>query len=238
MAKKVIGWTPNVPAGCAGLEFLLEKPESVFSRHMKNTEYRYKQCPSTLELARNTFVVVSPFDGHFKVNADTQQLEIFPPYFLPQEFFHMRPGQYGPNDPPLMSLNMHQLFITEEEGVEVVVTAPWFERNASSQFVISPGRVDISKWWRPLDCAFQLFEREQEVRICRGDPLFYISVRTGDPSDVVVVKEIKFTPELELYIKRNTDVKHFTPQCPLKSLYSMATRQIKLGKRPKLEFLE
>jgi hypothetical protein len=68
--------------------------------------------------------------------------------------------------------------------------------------------------------------------------LFYISVRTGDPSDVVVVKEIKFTPELELYVKRNTDVKHFTPQCPLKSLYSMATRQIKLGKRPKLEFLE
>lgn len=236
MAKKVIGWSPYVPAACVGIEFLMEKPQSVFSKYMKDTEYRYKYCPSTLELARNTFVVTAPCDLHFIVNADTQQLELIGNVSLPPAFFFMRPGQYGPNDPPLMSLDMHQLFLTEEKGIEIVVTAPWFERNASSQFIISPGRVDISRWWRPLDCAFQLFDRVQEVKISKGDALFYINVRTGDQSDVVVLKDIRVTPELERYIQKCTDLKHFQKACPLKTLYGMAANR--MHKRPKLEFLE
>lgn len=238
MAKITVGWCPIIDPKLAGVELFMEKPESVFKAHMKDTEYKYRLCPATVEVARNTFVIRAPFDLHFKMRNDVRKIEIFGPTLPPEDFFYIRSDQYGENDTPLMSLYAHQLLMSEDKDVNILVTSPWFEVNTNTQFRIIPGRMNISKWWRALDLVFQLNEMDQEVFIKAGDPLIYVNFYTNDPDDVIVIKEVKLTEKLRIYVRMLTDAKFFQAKCPLNKLYNLANKFKSLGKRPKLEFLE
>jgi hypothetical protein len=237
MAKITIGWAPLIYDCTKGLALFIKKPESVYDTHIKEGEYKYKQCPATNSLTKNTFIVRSPFDANFVVDVDSHTLELIPPFVQPNDFFNMRKGQYGPNDQPLMSLNFHQIVLTEHEKVEATITAPWFEE-AQNDFRVIPGRFMISDWWRPLDFAMQLRTRKQVVKIKRDEPLFYITISTKDPDDIAVMREVRLTEELKSFLNIATDSKYYQPRCPLKTLYGAFKHYIKRGHRPKLEFID
>ena len=238
MAKITVGWCPIIDPKLAGVELFMEKPESVFKTHMKDSGYKYKLCPATVEVARNTFIVNAPFDLHFKMRSELKQIELFGPTLPPEEFFYIRSDQHGETDTPLMSIYSHQLLLAEDNNVNIMVTSPWFEMNTNTQFKIIPGRMNISKWWRALDFAFQLNTMDQEVIIKAGEPLFYVNFYTDNPDDVVVIKEIQLTTELRTYVRMLTDSKFFQAKCPLNKLYSLAQRFKSMKKRPKLVYLE
>lgn len=235
MSKIEVGWAPLLTEDYAkGLALLVTKPESLFNTHMKSGDYRYKLCPATQDIARNTFVVKSPFDAHFILDADKRNIEFIDPHIQSMDFFNMRANQYSETDEPLMSINFYQLFFTEEKDIEATITAPWFELNHHN-FRVVPGRFKISDWWRPLDFAIQLPNRKHEVKINRGDVLFYISFSSRDPSDVVTLREMKVTKELDEFIFATTGAKNYQPRCPLKTLYGLFNRY---KKKPRLEFID
>jgi len=224
MSKVTVGWAPYLESDYQkGLAFLASKPISVYETHMKAGNHRYKLCPATRDLALNTFIVRSPFDAHFIVDADKKTIQFIEPYVQPFEFYHMRKGEYSDTDQPIMSINYHQVFVTEDKNVEMTVTAPWFEET-QQDFRVVPGRFKISDWWRPLDFAIQLKERRQEVRIKKDDPLFYLTFITGDPSDVVVIKDVDLNDDLKSILASATDAKHYQPRCPMKTLYGIFNR--------------
>lgn len=237
MSKITLGWAPYLYDCTRGLEFFVKKPESVYTTHMKENGHKYKQCPATTNIARNTFIVRSPFDAAFIVDADKQTLEFVPGHEQPFEFFNMRKGQYGPEDQPIMSLNFHQILVTEHENVEASITGPWFEESQNN-FRVVPGRLMISDWWRAIDFAIQLKSRQQLVKIKKDDPLFYITISTKDPDDVAIIRELKFTDELRKCLDATVDSKFYQPRCPLKNLYSAFKQYTARKHRPKLEFID
>lgn len=235
MAKVTVGWAPYLDTEYAkGLAFFITKPLSVFDSKMRTGGHRYRLCPATRDLARNTFVVTAPFDAHFYLNADLRTIEFIGTNKQAFDFFNMRANQYGPADQPLMSINYYQLFVTEHEHVDMTMTAPWFEESTAN-FKIVPGRFNIGKWWRPLDVAMQLSNRQQEIKIKRGDVLFYVTFSTGNPDDIITLKEIQVTKDLQDFCNLATGVKHYQPKCPLKTLYGWF-KQFK--RKPRLRFLE
>lgn len=238
MAKIVLGWAPYNTDSSNGLLYLFSKPENVYNKHIKDGEYKHKQCPATIELTRKTFVIESPFDAHFILDADKRTLELIPPCNLPEKFFHIRKGQYGDKDFPVVSMNFYQLFVTEDKDVSITITSPWFEESVNPAFRVVPGRFSISDWWRPLDFAMQLHNRRQEVKIKKGDPLYYVDVHTKNPEDSVIIKEIELDPPLVTFIQGALDYKFFRPMCPLKTLYGAFNQYTKRKHRPKLKFLE
>jgi hypothetical protein len=201
---------------------------------MKHTDYRYRQCPATTDLARNTFIVRSPFDAHFTLDADQRTLEFHAPHVQSLDFFNMRDGQYGTSDAPLLSINFHQVFLTQHKNVELTITAPWFETDAQ-QFRVVPGRFCISSWWRPIDFALQLPERRSTVRIKKNQALFYVGFSTGNSTDRAELRDLKLTPQLENFMGICTQAKHYQPRCPLRTLYGLFD---KYKHKPRLEFTD
>jgi hypothetical protein len=235
MSKITVGWAPLLNGVYSkGLTLLVTKPQNLFETHIKNGSHRHKLCPATLDLSRNTFVIRSPFDAHFILDADKRNIEFIEPHVQSMDFYNMRSHQYSETDEPIMSINFYQIFFTEEKDIEATVTAPWFEKNYHS-FRVIPGRFKISDWWRPLDFAIQLPERRHEVIIKEGDPLFYITFSSRDPSDVFVLKELEITKELDDFINVTTGVKNYRPRCPLKNLYRLFNRY---KHKPSLKFLD
>lgn len=235
MSKITVGWSPYLESDYQkGLAFFANKPINLYDTHMKQGSHRYKLCPATKDLAYNTFIVRSPFDAHFILDADKKTIEFISPYIQPVDFYFMREGQYSDTDQPIMSIHYHQIFVTENKNVEMTVTAPWFEET-QQDFRVVPGRFKISDWWRPLDFAIQLKHRRQEIRIKKNDPLCYLTFVTGDPSDKVNMREVKLTNDLKSIITSAKDAKYYQPRCPLKTLYGLFN---KYKKKPKLEFID
>ena len=235
MSKIKVGWAPLFnDTYSKGLALLVTKPENLFDTHLKEGDHRYKLCPATQDLARNTFVIRSPFDAHFILDADQRQIEFIEPHVQSMDFYNMRSHQYSDKDEPIMSINFHQLFVTEHKDIELTMTAPWFE-NSHQSFRVVPGRFKISDWWRPIDFAIQLPNRRHEVKIKQGDPLFYITFSSRNPSDIVVLHELKITKELDDFIYATTGAKHYQPRCPLKTLYGLFN---KFNKKPRLHYID
>lgn len=235
MADITVGWCP-IDAEL-GLLQLIEEPQSLYDKYLKGTKYRHLNCPATMDIYKNTFVVTSPFDCFFELDIENRQLHLFnKSKNFSEDFFHMREGEYGEKDDPLMSLKYHLLFMAEEDDIEMMMTAPYFEPKQNKLRII-PGKMNISKWWRPTDLAFQLNSRKESIKIKRGDPLFYVTFIPKTTGSFINLKEVELTKELKDYIESTVNMKWFAPRCPLSKLYSIADKFRKKGKRPKLKFL-
>jgi len=236
MADITIGWCPMYVD--LGLLQLIEQPKSLYDKYLKNTKYNHLKCPATMDIYKNTFVVASPFDCFFETDLENKQIHLFSKSKnIPHDFFHLREGEYGQDDDPLMSLAFQLLFMSEENDIEMIVTSPYFESQQSNLRVI-PGRMNISKWWRPTDLAFQLENKKEKIKIKRGDPLFYVTFIPKTSGDFIKLKEVELTQELQDYVSSTVNMKWFAPRCPLSKLYSIADKFRKKGKRPKLKFLQ
>ena len=63
------------------------------------------------------------------------------------------------------------------------------------------GRFPINLWPRPLMWAFEWHEPEKDIKLSRGEPLFYALFETEPQDRPVQVVEAERTPELDEYLK-------------------------------------
>lgn len=184
-----------------------EEPESVYSKEQKNKLINagnpavdYKVCPAFQNQTKNLYCLKFPFtyDLLFKDgNISSSSYD--------QHFFN-NAIQIRSIEDKMISLNIHYLFISEEP-LEVEVTGAYLADNDfSNKTIIIPGRFDIGKWPRNLDCAF-LFKKDVEsLMIKKGDEFNYVNFLTDEK---VKLKKFHISETLREILDSNIRAKKF-----------------------------
>jgi hypothetical protein len=123
----------------------------------------------------------------------------------------------------LISLKIHYIFFAEE-SLEVETFGAHFSDNEFTRKTrIIPGRFDIGKWFRPLDCAMLINKNEDTLNINNGDAFSYIKFLTNEE---VKLRKFVMTDELASIVRQNVDYKRFTNKkfSPLSHWYDLYKR--------------
>lgn len=114
------------------------------------------------------------------------------------------------------------IFFTDEKSLELTIHPfPFMEQHDISRSVYSvPGKVDIGKWFRPLDYSFYIKDGFNSFKISQGDIYSYISFNTKER---IVFK--KFAPVESILMYSNACVNSTTGveyrRKPLEYFYEM-----------------
>jgi hypothetical protein len=132
----------------------------------------YQACSALHTLAKNTFVVVAPFDVTLYLDSNGVISEgTTHPYWFEERISSIENSFSVDFDMPFIFFS--------EKNVDVKIT-PAYMHNlsyANTGFVV-PGQFDISNWFRPMPIIFQLWEGKKVLSFSKGEPLAYISFDT------------------------------------------------------------
>ena len=80
----------------------------------------------------------------------------------------------------IFSLNIHYLFVCEE-SLNINLTGVNFSTNDFVQKThLIPGKFNIGKWYRNLDCGFVLNDNHKELNIEKGKEYCYVNFQTDE----------------------------------------------------------
>jgi hypothetical protein len=106
-----------------------------------------------------------------------------------------------------------------DKPVHLQTLHPWMHKTeASKTSFYVPGTFDISKWFRPIEMACQLFPGKTTFKSLEGEPLIYANFLTDEP---IILKKFYLTPELIDMSISCTNLKHFKKFKSLNSLYKI-----------------
>lgn len=106
-----------------------------------------------------------------------------------------------------------------DKPVYLQTMQPWMHKTeASKTSFYVPGAFDISKWFRPIEMACQLFPGENTFKSLEGEPLIYANFLTDEP---IVLKKFYLTQELIDLSTSCTSLKYFKKFKSLNSLYKI-----------------
>jgi hypothetical protein len=177
----------------------------------------YLKCYSVLEVCKNSFVVLSPYDLTITVNPETNFLTV--KEFTTSVYDLMCTNRGATDRGFIMSMPPKLMFYSKEDVVAEVMPTQLIDLPKNTAFI--SGRYNISKWIRPIDWTFELVNGATEVRVKRGDPLFVVRF-TPKNDNVVALEQVPFTEELHKAVDACTRVKEFMRRTPLDKLYDMA----------------
>lgn len=184
-----------------------------FKNDSNATDTWYK-CRGFIELAKNTFVLRSPFGIDAKID---------PPYIrsLNKDY---EVEQFDAKNPSMLNsytvnFSVNWIFWSEED-LTITTINPYVEPLGFNGFYV-PGSFNINKWFRPIEGAFQLFPGEDRFAINPGDPVIYIKFNTDKK---VILKRFKMNNVLHDSVYKCTTHKIDNPWQSLSSLYSLFTK--------------
>lgn len=191
---------------------IYDKPERVRSvemskRHAKSAS----RCPAVINLESRYFVIKCPFDLRLKFDRDKDgrphlrnllgERSPVRAQKLNQLISVTNESEWRYPDRPTIQLSLPYLFITDEP-VYLSQVAPFMHyRQEQLPGTIFGGRFPINIWPRPLMWAFEWHEPEKELKLTRGEPLFYVLFETMPQDRPVRLVEAEQTPELSAYLE-------------------------------------
>jgi len=152
---------------------LLEEPLVRYFREKKRRFNglevdNYFACPAHKELFKNTYIVKSDVDVHLQTNNGTLSC-----LDKSQEWFDEFIGYANlseNNEYEIAQFNFSNHLFFSQESVTITMT-PAFNH---SELLGVYGTYDVSKWFRRVRPAI-LIPQNSEVKISKGDPLFYLT---------------------------------------------------------------
>ena len=192
-------------------------------KYIRDTRHdvQYLKCYSILEVCKNSFVVLSPYDLTITINPETNFLTV--KEFATSAYDRMCHNR-GPTDRGyMMTMPPALVFYSKKDVVAEVMPTQLIDLPKNTAFI--SGRYNISKWIRPVDWTFELVNGATEVRVKRGDPLFVIRF-TPKNDDEVILEQVPVTEELIKTVAACAGVKEFMLRTPLDKLYDMAANYI------------
>lgn len=115
-------------------------------------------------------------------------------------------------DRPTIQLRLPYVFIADEP-VYMSQVAPFMHYRADPwPGTIFGGRFPIDVWPRPLMWAFEWHDTGKELRLSRGEPLFYCQFETAPQDRPIQLVEAARTPELEEYLGHISGAVNFVNQ--------------------------
>jgi len=136
----------------------------------------FRRCPAFKDVVSNTFVLRFAYD--YNLIFDYKNKYIRSDMF-DQEFYNAnfttRSMENG-----LYSLHSPFIFKTSEPLEVEVMSAYIHDNDFTKKSMIIPGKFDIGKWFRSLDCAFLLREGIENLNIKKDDIYCYIKFKTEE----------------------------------------------------------
>jgi hypothetical protein len=182
-------------------------------------------CPAFVNSVKNTFMFTSP------TNAD---VTLSPPYiknnlppnvpFADSNFIYKAPSIAGAET---VRFKANWIFFCEDD-LDMETMHPYMHKTpVTDAGYYVPGRFNISKWFRPVEYAFQMHKGVQDFKVSQEDPLIYVKFNTQDN-----VKLVRFNLSDDLYKLSESCIKfkQYWRQRNLTKLYEIFTRQ-KMKKR-------
>ncbi len=115
-------------------------------------------------------------------------------------------------DRPTIQMSLPYVFIADEP-VYMSQVAPFMHYRAEPwPGTIFGGRYPIDVWPRPPMWAFEWHDIEKELRLTRGEPLFYCQFETVPQDRAVQLVEAERTPELEAYLEHISGAVNYVSQ--------------------------
>ena len=163
--------------------------ERIRSMSPKNFNDNFSMCPALKDTFYNTFDLTLPFEYSLTGFKDFKEIKTLA---QTQNFFE---GMVHLRDPDkrLMNLNFHYNFFCEEPCMidygQAKLTDNYFVNNT----MMLPGKFDISKWSRPLNCSFLINKNVNDLNWKMYDVYAQIKFLTQEKVELV-----KFYPTREI----------------------------------------
>jgi len=203
-------------------DVLFFEPEPVIeylSTSRKGTEIL--KCPAFLDYYKNTYLIKAPMDLTF--TAAKTHIECSNSY--PQEYLEkLLSNRYEPASLySTISLTWYYMFYSDESVMLEVVPPVWHKNKFQNNINICGAAFNISKWYRPLDFAFEIIDDSQPIVIKRGDPLYYVRFSTTDK--VKLIKQ-ETSEKVENLSRMCTGIKNYMPGNSMHKNYSLMQKII------------
>ena len=214
-----IGWLLNEERGGV----IYDAPTRVRSVEMSKSHAKSaSRCPAILNLESRYFEVKCPFDlrlGFARDKNGKPTLRNLLGQRSPvrskklSSFLHLTSeAEWRYPDRPTIQMSLPYVFIADEP-VYMSQIAPFMHYHAEPwPGTIFGGRFPIDVWPRPLMWAFEWHDVEKELRLSRGEPLFYCQFETTPQDRPVQLVEAARTPELDAYLEHISGVLNFVNQ--------------------------
>lgn len=158
-----------------------------------NTQNKFDnffKCPAFINSVKNTYLFTSPSNSDVTFSESNRVFN--------------RLAEPAPYVTGLKAESMTNRFTIKydanwiffcEEPLYVHSTPPFMHKSIVTDYgFYVPGTYDISQWFRPLEYAFQLWDKTAEFKTVQDEPLMYINFLTSEP-----IKLQKFYMTKEIY---------------------------------------
>lgn len=203
-----VGWLLTEERGGV----IYEAPSRVRSAEMSQRHAKSaSRCPAIIGLESRYFEVKCPFDLHLAFVRDKNgrpglrnllgDLSPVRARKLSSVLHVMNEAEWRYRERPTLQLQLPYVFIADEP-VYISQVAPFLHyRSEPWPGTIFGGRFPIDVWPRALMWAFEWHDIKRELRLSRGEPLFYCQFETLPQDRPVQLVEAARTPELTAYLE-------------------------------------
>ncbi len=203
-----VGWLLKVERGAV----IYDPPVRVRSGEMSRTHAKSaSRCPAILNLESRYVEVRCPFDLRLGFVRDKDGrpglrnlLGAASPVRANKlgDLIHLvNEAEWRYPDRPTVQMVLPYVFVSDEP-VYLSQVAPFMHYRAEPwPGTLFGGRFPIDVWPRPLMWAFEWHDTERELRLSRGEPLFYCQFETLPPDRPFRLVEAARTAELDAYLE-------------------------------------
>lgn len=175
-------------------------------------------CPAISDLARQYYVVESPFSIGLRctklVPGQSFFYDVVPVpgqktltlETLRKVLQVMPPSIWESPERPTLQLMLPYLFISDESVYVEQTPAFLSPSSANWPLLLYPGRFPIDVWPRQLNFSFQWTDSSRDILIERGQPLFYVRFLAEQRDRKIRLVEAERTRELENFMSSVRDV--------------------------------
>ena len=181
---------------------------SVTEYNTENMDSNFIKCPIFNTFARKTFNLLSPIDFNFEISHNHVRVNHDIGMF-PENFVFVRNLELNCMSLPLLNY----VFFTETPCNMTWNNSYFSKGQFSSKVHVSPGQFDISRWFRNVDLAFIVRNKNDEVHFTRKEPIASVNFDFQN-NDKIVFKRFELNEKLSKYLKFKTILPYNIAQRP------------------------
>ena len=176
-----------------------------FIKNIKDEKTQVQSCPSVKDYMQNLYFMQSIYSYSFELSENN----ITSSNTYDQNFFDNHVTIRSEID-KLFSFKQSFIFFTEKKSLTMSSGIfPFLENNNITKNCITvPGKLDIGKWFRQLDFAFYLKNKENIFKIEEDEIFQYIGFETKEK---IIFKQFRSTEIIKKYLLDIEKSKDFRP---------------------------
>ena len=182
---------------------------SVIEYNIDDEGTNFIKCPVFNRFARKTFNILSPIDFSFYICDNHVRSNHKNSKLIPDEFVFVRNVKLN-----CISLHLLNYVFFTETPCNMTWNNSYFSKGQfSSKVHVIPGQFDISRWFRNVDLAFIVRNKNDEVHIQRKEPVASVNFDFQN-DDKIIFKRFDLNEKLRKYLKFKKILSYDTDQRP------------------------